>query len=284
MGRGRAKAKQTKVARKLKYQTLDTDLDALQRELAGDSGDGMQLAGTQMTNTSAIFGNDVSTLPDFPAEIRAPAGTLAGGEAQRIRLASQIGSGLTGVLYVLDEPSIGLHQRDGQRLIRMLEKLRDLGVLMRDATAEYRYPEHDQEFFRRRLGEPTPYEERLGRRIAERKCLAPLQTEKFQTDIPAKIGFENTVIIRPPIGGLASDGKDAAFIKMLDLMEPGGEKNDPGQQKNDRTPGEAGLEDTVLRVLGIVVNRHRFTDRIFVHHFPGPFRTSAGIPRAKGDS
>ena len=45
---------------------------------AGDSGDGMQLAGTQMTNTSAIFGNDVSTLPDFPAEIRAPAGTLAG--------------------------------------------------------------------------------------------------------------------------------------------------------------------------------------------------------------
>lgn len=45
---------------------------------AGDSGDGMQLAGTQMTNTSAVFGNDVSTLPDFPAEIRAPAGTLAG--------------------------------------------------------------------------------------------------------------------------------------------------------------------------------------------------------------
>ena len=45
---------------------------------AGDSGDGMQLAGTQFTQTSAIFGNDVSTLPDFPAEIRAPAGTLAG--------------------------------------------------------------------------------------------------------------------------------------------------------------------------------------------------------------
>ena len=44
----------------------------------GDSGDGMQLVGTQMTNTSAVFGNDVSTLPDFPAEIRAPAGTLAG--------------------------------------------------------------------------------------------------------------------------------------------------------------------------------------------------------------
>ena len=66
------------------------------------------------------------------------AATLAGGEAQRIRLASQIGSGLTGVLYVLDEPSIGLHQRDNARLIQTLKKLRDLGnsVLV---------VEHDQE-------------------------------------------------------------------------------------------------------------------------------------------
>ncbi len=55
------------------------------------------------------------------------AGTLAGGEAQRIRLASQIGSGLVGTLYVLDEPSIGLHQRDNQRLIDTLIRLRDLG-------------------------------------------------------------------------------------------------------------------------------------------------------------
>ena len=55
------------------------------------------------------------------------AGTLSGGEAQRIRLATQIGSGLTGVLYVLDEPSIGLHQRDNRRLIETLVKLRDLG-------------------------------------------------------------------------------------------------------------------------------------------------------------
>ena len=54
-------------------------------------------------------------------------GTLSGGEAQRIRLASQIGSGLTGVLYVLDEPSIGLHQRDNKKLIIALKKLRDLG-------------------------------------------------------------------------------------------------------------------------------------------------------------
>ena len=55
------------------------------------------------------------------------AATLSGGEAQRIRLATQIGSGLTGVLYILDEPSIGLHQRDNERLIRTLKRLRDLG-------------------------------------------------------------------------------------------------------------------------------------------------------------
>lgn len=53
--------------------------------------------------------------------------TLSGGEAQRIRLASQIGSGLVGVLYVLDEPSIGLHQRDNERLLGTMTRLRDLG-------------------------------------------------------------------------------------------------------------------------------------------------------------
>ncbi len=56
-----------------------------------------------------------------------PAGTLAGGEAQRIRLATQIGSQLTGVLYILDEPSIGLHHRDNERLLATLQRLRDLG-------------------------------------------------------------------------------------------------------------------------------------------------------------
>jgi excinuclease ABC subunit A len=70
-----------------------------------------------------------------------PAETLSGGEAQRIRLASQIGSGLTGVMYVLDEPSIGLHQRDNERLIGTLRRLRDLGnsVLV---------VEHDEEAIR----------------------------------------------------------------------------------------------------------------------------------------
>ncbi len=63
---------------------------------------------------------------DYLALSRA-SGTLSGGESQRIRLASQIGSGLTGVLYVLDEPSIGLHQRDNNKLLEALKRLRDLG-------------------------------------------------------------------------------------------------------------------------------------------------------------
>ena len=63
---------------------------------------------------------------DYLALDRA-ADSLSGGEAQRIRLASQIGSGLTGVMYVLDEPSIGLHQRDNDRLLETLKELRDLG-------------------------------------------------------------------------------------------------------------------------------------------------------------
>ncbi len=70
------------------------------------------------------FLNDVGL--DYLTLSRA-AGTLSGGESQRIRLASQIGSGLTGVLYVLDEPSIGLHQRDNARLLETLKHLRDLG-------------------------------------------------------------------------------------------------------------------------------------------------------------
>lgn len=65
------------------------ELDSVVVRFAGDSGDGMQLAGTQFTNASAIFGNDISTLPDFPAEIRAPAGTLAGVSGFQINFSSQ---------------------------------------------------------------------------------------------------------------------------------------------------------------------------------------------------
>jgi 2-oxoglutarate ferredoxin oxidoreductase subunit alpha len=67
---------------------LTEDLDSATIRLAGDSGDGMQLAGTQFMNTSAILGNDISTLPDFPAEIRAPAGTLAGVSGFQVHFSS----------------------------------------------------------------------------------------------------------------------------------------------------------------------------------------------------
>ena len=72
-------------------------------------------------------------------------GTLAGGEAQRIRLATQIGSGLVGVMYILDEPSIGLHQRDNMRLLRTLEQLRDLGntlIVVEHDEETIRHAEH----------------------------------------------------------------------------------------------------------------------------------------------
>src|SRR5882672_2255938 len=62
--------------------------DSVTIRFAGDSGDGMQLAGTQFTNASAILGNDISTLPDFPAEIRAPAGTLAGVSGFQVHFSS----------------------------------------------------------------------------------------------------------------------------------------------------------------------------------------------------
>src|SRR6266851_4130940 len=64
-------------------------LEAATIRFAGDSGDGMQLAGTQFTNASAILGNDISTLPDFPAEIRAPVGTLAGVSGFQVHFSSQ---------------------------------------------------------------------------------------------------------------------------------------------------------------------------------------------------
>ena len=68
---------------------LIEELDSVAIRFAGDSGDGMQLTGTQFTNTSAVLGNDVSTFPDFPAEIRAPAGTLAGVSGFQVHIASR---------------------------------------------------------------------------------------------------------------------------------------------------------------------------------------------------
>jgi excinuclease ABC subunit A len=101
-------------------------------ELAERLGE-LKLSGAQDKISGPILAEIASRLEflldmglDYLAMDRASA-TLAGGEAQRIRLASQIGSGLAGVLYVLDEPSIGLHQRDNHRLLQTLTRLRDLG-------------------------------------------------------------------------------------------------------------------------------------------------------------
>src|SRR5438552_6143432 len=69
-------------------RTTVQEMDSVTIRFAGDSGDGMQLAGTQFTNSSAILGNDISTLPDFPAEIRAPAGTLAGVSGFQVHFSS----------------------------------------------------------------------------------------------------------------------------------------------------------------------------------------------------
>src|SRR5882757_4752464 len=70
-------------------QKFFEELDTVTIRFAGDSGDGMQLTGTQFTNTSAIMGNDISTLPDFPAEIRAPAGSLPGVSGFQLNFSNQ---------------------------------------------------------------------------------------------------------------------------------------------------------------------------------------------------
>jgi len=93
----------------------------------------LELSGARLAIADKIvheIGNRLRFLNDVGLgylTLERPAHTLSGGEAQRIRLASQIGSGLTGVMYVLDEPSIGLHQRDNDRLLATLARLRDLG-------------------------------------------------------------------------------------------------------------------------------------------------------------
>jgi excinuclease ABC subunit A len=98
------------------FTALPAKLNAKQKEIAERI--------LKEINERLGFLNDVGL--DYLTMSRS-SGTLSGGESQRIRLASQIGSGLTGVLYVLDEPSIGLHQRDNARLLETLKRLRDLG-------------------------------------------------------------------------------------------------------------------------------------------------------------
>src|ERR671929_897832 len=76
------------IAENEKHTAAPEKIDEVVIRFAGDSGDGMQLTGTQFTNTSALLGNDLSTLPDFPAEIRAPQGTLAGVSGYQLHFGS----------------------------------------------------------------------------------------------------------------------------------------------------------------------------------------------------
>jgi excinuclease ABC subunit A len=109
------------------------DVAALSLSKSHDFFDGLALTQREATIAAQVL-REIRARLDFLLAVgldylslERAAGSLSGGEAQRIRLATQIGAGLTGVLYVLDEPSIGLHQRDNRRLIETLLKLRDLG-------------------------------------------------------------------------------------------------------------------------------------------------------------
>jgi len=124
----RTEARHVKVADKAIYEVSATPL-----KQALEFFKKLKLAGAKQSIAEKIVSEIAARLAflnnvglDYLSLDR-PADTLSGGEAQRIRLASQIGSGLTGVMYVLDEPSIGLHQRDNARLLATLKHLRDLG-------------------------------------------------------------------------------------------------------------------------------------------------------------
>ncbi|UPM42562.1 excinuclease ABC subunit UvrA [Halocatena salina] len=131
----------------------DTAITEINRMSIGDALDQFEGWETQLTKRERIIAEEIlKEIRDrlgFMCEVGLDyltldreASTLSGGESQRIRLATQIGSGLVGVLYVLDEPSIGLHQRDNDRLLNTLEELRDLGNTLLVV-------EHDTETMRR---------------------------------------------------------------------------------------------------------------------------------------
>ncbi len=109
------------------------DIGRLPLDVATDFFEGLELEGARQIIAEKIV-HEIASRLGFLVNVGLEylsldrsAETLSGGESQRIRLASQIGSGLTGVMYVLDEPSVGLHQRDNDRLLATLERLRDLG-------------------------------------------------------------------------------------------------------------------------------------------------------------
>ena len=97
------------------------ELESVTILFCGDSGDGMQLTGTQFTNTSAVFGNDISTMPDFPAEIRAPAGTLAGVSSFQVHIADK------DILTPGDAPDVLVAMNPALMLQTFINSNRNLG-------------------------------------------------------------------------------------------------------------------------------------------------------------
>ncbi|MEI7521613.1 MAG: excinuclease ABC subunit UvrA, partial [Thermoleophilia bacterium] len=148
------------------------------------------------------------------------AGTLSGGEAQRIRLATQIGAGLVGVLYILDEPSIGLHQRDNRKLITTLERLRDIGntVLV---------VEHDEEMMRSSdfLIDMGPGAGEHGGRVVAAGTAADVEAEPESVTgayLSGARAIPYPSTRREPQGWLTVDGARENNLKNIDAAIPVG--------------------------------------------------------------
>ncbi|MDQ4082897.1 MAG: excinuclease ABC subunit UvrA [Actinomycetota bacterium] len=146
------------------------------------------------------------------------AGTLSGGEAQRIRLASQVGSGLVGVLYVLDEPSIGLHQRDNRRLLATLTKLRDLGNTLIVV-------EHDEETIRSadHIVDVGPGAGVRGGEIVAQGSVADIEDEEHSVTgdfLAGRRRIEPPEERREPTGAIAVLGASEHNLKRVDVEFP----------------------------------------------------------------
>lgn len=198
-----------------------------------------------------------------------PSGTLSGGESQRIRLATQIGSQLTGVLYVIDEPSIGLHQRDNIRLIKSLKSLRDLGNTVIVV-------EHDRETMENAdyIVDLGPGAGEHGGRVVKAGTLKELLSEKRESLTAAYLRDEREIPVRPkeelrkPNGSfLTLRGASGNNLKNIDVKLPIGlfvcVTGVSGSGKSTL------INDTLYRILG--KRFYRMSDQ------PLPYKSISGL-------
>ncbi|MGD9694761.1 MAG: excinuclease ABC subunit UvrA [Thermoleophilia bacterium] len=171
----------------------------------------------QEINERLRFLNDVGV---GYLDLARAAGTLSGGEAQRIRLATQIGSGLVGVLYILDEPSIGLHQRDNRKLIGTLERLRDQGntVLV---------VEHDEDMIRSadHVIDMGPGAGTHGGRVVAEGSVADVEAQPASVTgafLSGRRGIRPPAARREPRGWLTVRGARANNLRGIDVAFPVG--------------------------------------------------------------